>query len=82
MNLISDESEMFFRTSQTGIAHPSPIVRVFGRGLMVASTDVRNLFLVIYLLKNSAADGIEFSDRRDIERQIQQAVDEYERDSE
>ena len=78
MHLVADRSDALLSGTVEAIRHPSPIIRVTGTYSMISSTDVRNLFLILYLLKDPAAQGIEFGDRQEIERRIQEAIKEYE----
>lgn len=54
--------------------HPSPIIRVITRNASGLTFDARNVFLITYMSKHPAAQDVEmeFPDRRDFERHLEQ----------
>ena len=72
MNLIRDLSEERILGRKTpGSFHSSPIIRVACIHGMLMSINARDIFLATYLSKHSAAQGIDFPDRRQIGQQIE-----------
>lgn len=72
MNLVRDPyAEHTFGKQTPGTVHPSPIIRIAGIHGEIMSINARDVFLVTYLSEHSAAQGVDFPDRRQLRQQIE-----------
>jgi len=72
MNLVTDPTEEHLMHRERTINHSSPIIRVVGRYGDLLPADPRNIFFITYLSQHPSAQGIDFPDRRDLGRRIEE----------